>query len=276
MPYEKALDGTGKQEKEGQRFFEAAESMFAEEKRKDSVRLPDNIPPERQTNTETEIEGGSAGPVSSSAGAYREINRTLGSIYEPRTDPEKERLLERIEELERIRNAAETEASCQAWEEKIGPDGKILRTGRHNTITVRQWETPLPSEKRRSKKAMKVKQVHNEVVSSLSRPMSDEEFISAFSGIRNAGFNTAVGRKAVTEGKSIAACVRRLPTVSDGQALRLRLSLSPCPLPDVSYRRDPPRSGRWHTRTAGVNGWKSWSMPWITEGTLLAGGTGRL
>ena len=30
------------------------------------------------------------------------MNRTLGSIYEPRTDPEKERLLERIEELERM------------------------------------------------------------------------------------------------------------------------------------------------------------------------------
>ena len=98
--YEKAL--MEQESRKRKTFFEAAESMFAKEERKDSVRLPDNIPPERQTNTETETEKGNAGPVSSSAGAYREMNRTLGSIYEPRTDPEKERLLERIEELERI------------------------------------------------------------------------------------------------------------------------------------------------------------------------------
>ena len=71
---------------------------------------------------------------------------------------------------------------------------------------------------------MPVKQVHNEVVSSLSSPMSDEEFISAFSGERNAGFNTVVGRKTVTEGNTIAACVHGTQTVSDGQALRLRLT----------------------------------------------------
>ena len=54
--------------------------------------------------------------------------------------------------------------------------------------------------------------------------MSDEEFISAFSGERNAGFNTAVDRKTVTEGNTIAACVHGTQTVSDGQALRLRLT----------------------------------------------------
>ena len=85
-------------------------------------------------------------------------------------------------------------------------------------------ETPSPVRKAEDKKAVPVKQVHNEVVSSLSRPMSDEEFISAFSGERNAGFNTAVGRKTVTEGNTIAACVHGTQTVSDGQALRLRLT----------------------------------------------------
>ena len=98
-------------------FFEAAESMFAKEKRKDSVRLPDNIIPERQTNTETETEKGNAGPVSTSAGAYREMNRTLGSIYEPRTDREKERLLERVEELERMQQQKQEPLS--GMEEKM-------------------------------------------------------------------------------------------------------------------------------------------------------------
>ncbi len=56
---------------------------------KDSVRLPDNIPPEGKQTRKRETEKGNAGPVSSSASLYREMNRTLGSIYEPRTDPGK-------------------------------------------------------------------------------------------------------------------------------------------------------------------------------------------
>ena len=119
--YEKAL--MEQESRKRKTFFEAAESMFAKEERKDSVRLPDNIIPERQTNTETETEKGNAGPVSSSAGAYREMNRTLGSIYEPRTDPEKERLLERIEELERMQQQKQEPLSG------IIPKGTVLVGG---------------------------------------------------------------------------------------------------------------------------------------------------
>lgn len=45
--YEKAL--MEQESRKRKTFFETAESMFAKEERKDSVRLPDNIPPERQT-----------------------------------------------------------------------------------------------------------------------------------------------------------------------------------------------------------------------------------
>ena len=60
--YEKAL--MEQESRKRKTFFEAAESMFAKEERKDSVRLPDNIPPERQTNTETETEKGTEGAES--------------------------------------------------------------------------------------------------------------------------------------------------------------------------------------------------------------------
>lgn len=49
--------------------------------------------------------GGSSArqPIRSSAAAYEEINRTLGTFYEtPQDDPEKEELRERIEELEAV------------------------------------------------------------------------------------------------------------------------------------------------------------------------------
>ena len=45
------------------------------------------------------------------------MNRTLGSIYEPRTDPEKERLLERVEKLERMQQQKQEPLS--GMEEKM-------------------------------------------------------------------------------------------------------------------------------------------------------------
>lgn len=85
--------------KERKTSSEAAESIFIKEKRKDSVCLPDDIIPEGQTSAETGMEKDNAGPVSTSVEAYREMNRTLGSIYESRTDRGEEGLLERTEEL---------------------------------------------------------------------------------------------------------------------------------------------------------------------------------
>lgn len=243
--YEKAL--MEQESRKRKTFFEAVESMFAKEERKDSVvRLPDNIIPERQINMGTETEKGNAGPVSSSAGAYREMNRTLGSIYEPRTDPEKERLQERIEELERMQQQQQKQEPLSGMEEKMALMEKSyeLAAKYNNRQAV---ETPSPVRKAEDKKAMPVKQVHNEVVSSLSRPMSDEEFISAFSGEHNAGFNTAVGRKTATEGNTIAACVHGTQTVSDGQALRLRLTEPMVRCRTFHTERD--RTGRWHTYT---------------------------
>ena len=167
--YEKAL--MEQESRKRKTFFEAAESMFAKEERKDSVHLPDDIPSERQTNTGTETEKGNAGPVSSSAGAYREMNRTLGSIYEPRTDPEKERLLERIEELERMQQQQQKQEPLSGMEEKMALMEKSYElAAKYNNRQAA--ETPSPVRKAEDKKVIPVKQVHNEVVSSLSSKYS--------------------------------------------------------------------------------------------------------
>ena len=216
--YEKAL--MEQESRKRKTFFEAAESMFAKEERKDSVRLPDNIPPERQTNTETETEKGNAGPVSSSAGAYREMNRTLGSIYEPRTDPEKERLLERIEELERMQQQKQEPLS--GMEEKMALMEKSYElAARYNG---KQTPSVIPTDDRKDRTSVKpVKRIRQEVVSSLAQPVNDGDFIAGVSEERNTGFHTPVGRTPVSDRNTIAACVHGTQTVSDGQALRVRL-----------------------------------------------------
>ena len=68
-----------------------------------------------------------------------------------------------------------------------------------------------------------VGQVHERVVSGLSQPMSDSAFVTEYSKERNIGFHTAVGTAVQTEKNTIRACIHDNQTVTDGQAVRLRL-----------------------------------------------------
>ena len=61
------------------------------------------------------------------------------------------------------------------------------------------------------------------MVSSLAQPVNDGDFIAGVSEERNTGFHTPVGRTPVSDRNTIAACVHGTQTVSDGQALRVRL-----------------------------------------------------
>lgn len=58
-----------------------------------------------------------------------------------------------------------------------------------------------------------------QAVSSLSRPSGEGEL----AGERNTGFHTPVGKTLTSERNTIEACVHGTQTVSDGQALRIRL-----------------------------------------------------
>ncbi len=68
-----------------------------------------------------------------------------------------------------------------------------------------------------------VKQVTKQVVSALGQPMSNEEFIAAHAQERNYGFNTAVGKVGISDKNTISACIYGAQSVTDGQAVKLRL-----------------------------------------------------
>ncbi len=215
--YEKAL--LEQESRKRKTFFDTAESMFRNEQPKDSVCLPDTFP--KEPDADPERMEGPAGAVTSSAGAYRQMNRTLGSIYEPAADPEKEKLLERIEELER--QQADRQETSPGMEEKMALMEKSYElAARYNSRQAAP--SAMPAAKAEDRPAMPVKRLQNQVVSSLSAPLTEEEFLSVYAGERNTGFHTPVGRKTVTTGNTIAACVHGTQTVSDGQALRLRLT----------------------------------------------------
>ena len=243
--YEKAL--LEQESRKRKTFFDTAESMFRNEQPKDSVRLPDTFP--KEPDADPERMEGPAGAVTSSAGAYRQMNRTLGSIYEPAADPEKEKLLERIEELER--QQADRQETSPGMEEKMALMEKSYElAARYNSRQAAP--SAMPAAKAEDRPAMPVKRLQNQVVSSLSAPLTEEEFLSAYAGERNTGFHTPVGRKTVTTGNTIA---RLCAWYAD----RIRRAGSPAPAYGTHGRGRPvhperDRAGRCNPDPGGTAG----------------------
>lgn len=174
--------------------------------------------------------GGSRTPtaIHSSASAYRDINATLGNFYDsPEEDPEKEELQKRVEELEAI--MAQQQEQPSSMDEQLALLEKSYElAAKYTGQNSQQGNTPAeqnpePAYRNGKAVAMPVGQVRPQVVSSLAQPMSDSAFIAEYTGERNFGFNTAVGIAAEEGKNTIAACIHADQTITDGQAVRLRL-----------------------------------------------------
>ena len=94
-----------------------------------------------------------------------------------------------------------------------------------------------PMQKGKKNNVAPVRQVARQVVSSLSQPMSNAEFVATFSQERNRSFNTAIGGTTVSDKNTISACVYGAQSVTDGQAVRLRL-LEPMAVADKIIPRN--------------------------------------
>lgn len=179
--------------------------------------------------------GGSARqPIRSSAVAYEEINRTLGNFYEtPKDDPEKEELRERIEELEAMM-ARQAEPSGSTLDDQVALleksyelAAKYMPAGQNGAAqqsAVSDAEAGKKAVRNGKAVAQPVGQVAERVVSALTQPMTDSEFITAQTAERNLGFHTAIGNAEAVGRNTIPACVHGNQTVTDGQAVRLRLT----------------------------------------------------
>lgn len=67
--------------------------------------------------------------------------------------------------------------------------------------------------------AIPVQAIRETTVSGLQQPMSDADFIRAYSQPRNYGFNTAVGTGYAMGKNTVAACIHQDQTLVDGQAV---------------------------------------------------------
>ena len=163
------------------------------------------------------------GGASSSANAYRDINRQLSTFYEtPAVDEEKEDLKRQVAELtdrlQQQQNATPTTDDQMALLEKSYElAASYMNDGRQVA------QVPVTGGIERKPNAVAVQAIRETTVSGLQQPMSDSDFIRAYSQPRNYGFNTAVGTGYAMGKNTVAACIHQDQTLTDGQAVKLRL-----------------------------------------------------
>ena len=163
------------------------------------------------------------GGVSSQA-AYRNINRQLSTFYEtPAADEEKEELKRQVAELtDRLKqqqNATPTADDQMALLEKSYELAAKYMNGGQGQVA----QVPVTGSIERKPDAVAVRAVRETTVSGLNQPMSDADFIRAYSQPRNYGFNTAVGTGYAMGKNTVAACIHQDQTLIDGQSVKLRL-----------------------------------------------------
>ena len=168
--------------------------------------------------------------IQSSAAAYRDLNATLGNFYEqPKNDnAEMDELLERIATLESELESGKERSSTMdeqvaLMEKSYELAAKYMGNQNGTRAAAGQTAEPSPVQKAGKNTAKPVRQVTHQVVSSLGQPVSNAEFVASFSQERNRSFNTAVGVTTVSDRNTIPACVYGAQSVTDGQAVRLRL-----------------------------------------------------
>lgn len=228
----KAYEQAQVEKKQADKVRSLQDFAFAADNGTDEVEmeLPDSEP-EREPFRD--YSGSSRGKgVNSSAVAYRDINRQLGTFYEtPKVDAEKEELKRQVEELTARLDAQQGQAggideqvalmekSYELAAKYMGQNGQAGQSGAIVQVPVTGQNTGQGT----GKPAVAVQAARQQTVSGLQQPMSDAEFMRAYSQPRNYGFNTAVGSGYAMGKNTIRACIHQDQTIMDGQTVKLRL-----------------------------------------------------
>ena len=228
----KAYEQAQVEKKQADKVRSLQDFAFAADNGTDEVEmeLPDSEP-EREPFRD--YSGSARGKgVNSSTAAYRDINRQLGTFYEtPKVDEEKEELKRQVEELTARLDAQQGQAggideqvalmekSYELAAKYMGQNGQAGQSGAIVQVPVTGQSTGQGT----GKPAVAVQAARQQTVSGLQQPLSDAEFMRAYSQPRNYGFNTAVGSGYAMGKNTIRACIHQDQTIMDGQTVKLRL-----------------------------------------------------
>ena len=195
----------------------------------EDLTLIDDAPAEKPKNAVIDFGTGapnnSRSSIQSSAAAYRDMNRQLGSFYEtPKEDKEKEELKRQVEELTARLDAKENGAGSMDEQVALMEKSYELAAKYMNGGQQEQVAQVIPTAPIQEKgNAAPVKAVSDRTVSGLQQPMNNAEFIAEYGKPRNYGFNTAVGSGYSMGKNTIRACIHNDQTLTDGQTVKLRL-----------------------------------------------------
>lgn len=228
----KAYEQAQVEKKQADKVRSLQDFAFAADNGTDEVEmeLPDS---ELEREPFRDYSGSSRGKgVNSSTAAYRDINRQLGTFYEtPKVDEEKEELKRQVEELTARLDAQQGQAggideqvalmekSYELAAKYMGQNGQAGHGGAIVQVPVTGQSTGQGT----GKPAVAVQAARQQTVSGLQQPLSDAEFMRAYSQPRNYGFNTAVGSGYAMGKNTIRACIHQDQTIMDGQTVKLRL-----------------------------------------------------
>ena len=199
----------------------------------DAEAVPEEAEPQVRVYTDnpSRYEGRtSVNAFRSSADAYADINRQIGSFYTDTSSAEdveqKNEMQARIEELERRLEEEQERKSAQEeqvalLEKSYEIAARYMNAGQTQQPAV---TTAQPSSATDKVVVQPVKQVRHNVVSLLAAPMPDSVFRAEFAKPRNWGFNTVGGDASEEERNGIRATVYRTVTITDGGQVSLRLS----------------------------------------------------
>lgn len=164
-----------------------------------------------------------------SSSAYMDINRTLGNFYEePKEDPEKEELRKELERLKTTMTEKPTAATSYddqvaLLEKSYELAAKYMPPSQGNSGSASSSNLE-SNESGKKAEVVPVSHVKKTVVSSLSQPMSDLEFVKRFSQERNIEFNTVAAEEASDEKNTINVVVHGDQTLVNGQSVKLRIT----------------------------------------------------
>ena len=172
-------------------------------------------------------------PIRSSAVAYQDINRQLGTFYQEPKQPEDDQKqlelewriqeLERMQEEERLKKTAADE-QLELMEKSYQLAAKNMQGQNGNSQEAQTTPASGSGSSGSSQNtAAPVQQVREKVVSLLAPPMSDVDFVKVYSKPRNLGFNTVQMTEESIVKNTIRASVYQTITLTDGKEMQLRL-----------------------------------------------------
>lgn len=174
--------------------------------------------------------------IQTSVAAYKDINRTLGTFYESKEDPEKERLARELEEIkaklvenETKKNSVDEQMALMEKSYQIAAKYMPQMQGQQGQTSFTDGDGKpmegVTSQRNASSKTnvIPASQVKTQTVSALQQDMSSTDIMKAFSQPRNMGFLTATSETQAETKNTITACVHDNQTILNGQSVRLRL-----------------------------------------------------